>query len=288
MMTKLRGLGKGISALIPQGDSVLDSSEGIINIHIDEIKTNPFQPRKIFSEEALEDLASSIKQKGILQPLLVKREGSEYQLIAGERRLRAANKAGLATVPVRVISVAENELSEIALIENLQREDLNIVEEAEAYQDLIDRFHYTQEAVAEKVGKSRAAITNALRLLRLSRNIKEALMQDAITMGHARAYLGLESAAMQEEAHRIVIKRGLSVRQTEKLIQNMKESRRGKKLKKDLSAIEQAQYAFIMDELQKRFATKIHLKRQGTKGKIVIDFYSNEDFERIYDLLRGN
>jgi len=287
-MTKIRGLGKGIGALIPQGESVLDSTAGIINLNIDEIKTNPFQPRKIFSEETLEELASSIKQKGILQPLLVRREGPEYLLIAGERRLRAAYKAGLSTVPVRVISVSDTELSEIALIENLQREDLNIIEEAEAYQGLIDRFKYTQEAVAEKVGKSRAAITNALRLLRLNRNIKEDIIQEKISMGHARAYLGLDSPAMQDEAHRIVIKGGLSVRQTEKLIQNMKESKRAKKSKKDISAIEQAQYAFIMDELQKRFATKINLKRYGNKGKIIIDFYSNEDFERIYDLLRGN
>lgn len=287
-MTKIRGLGKGIGALIPQGESVLDSTAGIINLTIDEIKTNPFQPRKNFSEETLDELASSIKQKGILQPLLVRREGPEYLLIAGERRLRAAYKAGLSTVPVRVISVADTELSEIALIENLQREDLNIIEEAEAYQGLIDRFKYTQEAVAEKVGKSRAAVTNALRLLRLNRNIKEDIIQEKISMGHARAYLGLDSPAIQDEAHRIVIKRGLSVRQTEKLIQNMKESKRAKKSKKDISAIEQAQYAFIMDELQKRFATKINLKRSGNKGKIIIDFYSNEDFERIYDLLRGN
>lgn len=287
-MTKTRGLGKGIGALIPEGESVLDVQQSFLHIPIDQIKTNPHQPRKSFSEETIEELAASIRQHGILQPLLVRREGHEYILIAGERRLRAAYKAGIPTVPVRVFSGDENELSEISLIENLQREDLNPVEEAQAYQDLIDRFNYTQEMIAEKVGKSRTAITNSLRLLRLGKTIKDDLVQQKISMGHARAYLGIESPALQEEAHKIVLKRGLSVRQTERLVQQLKLSKHGRKSKKTINSIEQAQYAFIMDELQKRFSTKIHLVRHGDKGKIIIDFYSNEDFERIYQLLRGN
>lgn len=286
-MTKIRGLGKGISALIPEGETALDSSSEFISLPIEQIKTNPHQPRKIFTDESLDELAISIKQRGILQPLLVKREGTEYLLIAGERRLRAAYKAGLNTVPVRLVSGSGSELSEMSLIENLQREDLNAIEEAEAYRDLIERYAYTQETIAEKVGKSRAAVTNALRLLRLGKTIKDDLVQQKISMGHARAYLGLDSPAQQEEAHRIVVKRGLSVRQTERLIQQIKLNRRGKKHKSQISSIEQAQYSFIMDELQKRFATKIHLHRTGNRGKITIEFYSNDDFERIYQLLRG-
>jgi len=287
-MTKTRGLGKGISALIPEGESVLDSQQTFFTVPIEQIKTNPHQPRKSFPEETIEELAASIKQHGILQPLLVKREGHEYVLIAGERRLRAAYKAGVQTIPVRLVSGDESELSEKSLIENLQREDLNPIEEAEAYQYLIQRFDYTQETIAEKVGKSRTAITNALRLLRLSQNIKNDLVQQKISMGHARAYLGLESQALLEEAHKIVMKRGLSVRQTERLVQQLKLNKRLRKTKKHLSSIEEAQYNFIMDELQKKFATKIHLVRHGTKGKIIIDFFSDEDFERIYQLLRGN
>jgi len=287
-MTKTRGLGKGISALIPEGESVLDSQQTFFTVPIEQIKTNPHQPRKSFPEETIEELAASIKQHGILQPLLVKREGHEYVLIAGERRLRAAYKAGVQTIPVRLVSGDESELSEKSLIENLQREDLNPIEEAEAYQYLIQRFDYTQETIAEKVGKSRTAITNALRLLRLSQNIKNDLVQQKISMGHARAYLGLESQALLEEAHKIVMKRGLSVRQTERLVQQLKLNKRLRKTKKHLSSIEEAQYNFIMDELQKKFATKIHLVHHGTKGKIIIDFFSDEDFERIYQLLRGN
>ncbi|MCX8042974.1 MAG: ParB/RepB/Spo0J family partition protein [Desulfobacterota bacterium] len=288
-MTKTRGLGKGISALIPEGESAFDApNHNFIFLPIEQIRTNPHQPRKNFSEETIEELAASIKQRGILQPLLVKREGTEYLLVAGERRLRAAYKAGLATVPVRVVTGDESELSEISLIENLQREDLNPIEEALAYQDLIDRFQYTQETIAEKVGKSRTAITNALRLLRLSNIIKHDLLQNKISMGHARAYLGLESPALQEEAHRIVMKRALSVRQTERLVQQLKINKRGRKKHLSASSIEQAQYAFLLEELQKRYATKIRMIKNGNKGKIIIEFYSNDDFERIFELLRGN
>ena len=287
-MTKTRGLGKGIGALIPEGESVLDSQQNFLNLPIEQIKTNPHQPRKSFSEETIEELAASIRQHGILQPLLVRREGYEYVLVAGERRLRAAYKAGIASVPVRVVSGNENELSEMSLIENLQREDLNPIEEAQAYQDLIDRFNYTQEMIAEKVGKSRTAITNSLRLLRLGNSIKDDLFQQKISMGHARAYLGLDSPALQEQAHKLVLKRGLSVRQTERLVQQLKLKKYSRKSKRTIDSIEQAQYAFIVDELQKRFSTKIHLVRHGNSGKIIIDFYSNDDFERIYQMLRGN
>lgn len=287
MMSKTRGLGKGISALIPDGETLLDKSSDMPQVSIYDIKTNPFQPRKNFSDATIEELASSIKQKGILQPLLVKKNGSEYQLIAGERRLRAAHQAGLSTVPVRIVDADEKDLREIALIENLQREDLNVIEEAEGYQSLIEAYGYTQEEVSAKVSKSRSSVTNALRLLKLGREIKEDLAQNKISMGHARAYLGLDSPPKQNEVHRLVIKKELSVRQTEKLIQQLKEGIKGKKKKKSVLSSEQAQLDFIIEELQKKFGTKINISRQGKKGKITIEFFSDQDFERIYDLLRG-
>ncbi|MEI6125022.1 MAG: ParB/RepB/Spo0J family partition protein [Pseudomonadota bacterium] len=285
MISKSRGLGRGISALIPE-ETTPDSSSGPSQVSIHEIKTNPYQPRKVFSDEALEELADSIRQRGILQPLLVKKNGSTYQLIAGERRLRAAYKAGLETVPVRIIEADEKDLREIALIENLQREDLNVIEEAEGYQNLIETYNYTQEEIAERVSKSRSAVTNSLRLLKLGKNIKDALLQKNISMGHARAYLGLDSNGKQEEVHRLVIKKGLSVRQTENLIKKMREAGKSKKKNPSASSAEEAQLDFILNELQKKFSTKIHIGRHGEKGKIVIEFFSRQEFERIYDLLR--
>ncbi|MBN2107729.1 MAG: ParB/RepB/Spo0J family partition protein [Deltaproteobacteria bacterium] len=285
MSLKLKGLGRGIGALIPEGEAMLAAPQaGYQLASIDHIQVNPFQPRKIFSEEAIADLAASIKSKGVLQPLLVKKNGAGYQLIAGERRLRAALKAGLQTVPVIVKDVDEQDVREIALIENLQREDLNIIEAAEAYQSLIGSYGYTQEVLSEKVGKSRSAITNALRLLKLSASIKADLMKGAIDMGHARAYLGLETVAAQESAHKEVIKKGLSVRQTEALVNKLKE---GKKARKQADPAAGAQYEYLAGQLQKKLGTRIHIHSRGEKGKIVIEYCSHEDFERIFEMLRG-
>jgi len=285
MSSKLKGLGRGIGALIPEGEAMLTAPQaGYQLASIDHIQVNPFQPRKIFSEEAIADLAASIKSKGVLQPLLVKKNGSGYQLIAGERRLRAALKAGLQTVPVIVKDVDEQDVREIALIENLQREDLNIIEAAEAYQSLLGSYGYTQEVLSEKVGKSRSAITNALRLLKLSSSIKADLMKGAIDMGHARAYLGLETVAAQESAHKEVIKRGFSVRQTEALVNKLKE---GKKARKQADPAAGAQHEYLAGQLQKKLGTKIHIHSRGEKGKIVIEYCSHEDFERIFEMLRG-
>jgi ParB family chromosome partitioning protein len=173
-------------------------------------------------------------------------------------------------------------MHEMALIENIQREDLNVIEEASAYQSLIERFNYTQENVSQKVGKSRSAVTNTIRLLKLSKKIREDLINNRITMGHARAYLGLDGSSMQEKAHSIVIKRDLSVRNTEKLITKIKKGNNNK-----ISKTEQAQNEFIIDELRKKFSTKVNIIRKGDRGKIVIEYYSGEEFEKIYELLRG-
>jgi ParB family transcriptional regulator, chromosome partitioning protein len=240
---------------------------GVLQASTDLIEVNPFQPRKIFSEEALADLAASIKSKGVLQPLLVKKNGSGYQLIAGERRLRAAIKAGLKSVPVIVKDADEQNVREIALIENLQREDLNVIEEAEAYQSLIGSYGYTQEALSEKVGKSRSAIANALRLLKLCPEIKEDLMAGKIDMGHARAYLGLDTRSAQEAVHREVLKKGLSVRQTEVLIKRLKETKEEKNKKKQILSPKKRSLPIYPASCRKILAQK-SIFRAGVKREL--------------------
>lgn len=287
MAAKPKGLGRGLGALIPEGEAVVPAAPaGVQQANIDHIEVNPFQPRKIFSEDAIAELAASITSKGVLQPLLVKKYGSGYQLIAGERRLRAAMKAGLRTVPVIVKEVDEQDAREIALIENLLRTDLNVVEEAEGYQSLIGSYGYTQEQLAEKIGKSRSAIANALRLLKLSPVIKQDLMNGAIDMGHARAYLSLDSRSVQEIAHKEVLKKGLSVRQTEALVKKLKEGGKKTKEKQELSS-EDAQLSHLAGQLQKKLGARVRIQGRGDKGTICIEYCSHDDFERLYELLRG-
>lgn len=282
-----RGLGRGISALIPDVDtSGAHPGGALLQVAVEQIRTNPHQPRKVFSEEEIAQLADSIREQGVLQPLLVSREGDGFTLIAGERRLRAATHAGVDTVPVIVREVDERARQEIALIENLQREDLNVIEEAQAYASLIERFSYTQEEVATRVGKSRTVVTNALRILKLPREIQEDLLKQRITMGHARAYLGLETAAEQAEVHKLVVQGGHSVRQTEQLVQKRKQADRKKK-RFIRPGADKAQYAHVQDTLRKHLGTKVNILGTGSRGRIVIEFYSPEEFERLYDLLRG-
>lgn len=284
-----KGLGRGIGALIPVEEEKPGNKDTAHppRVPVAEITTNPHQPRKTFNEEHLQELADSIKEKGVLQPLLVCRIDNGYELIAGERRLRAAMKAGLQTVPVVFKDVDLRERQEIALIENIQREDLNALEEAEAYQGLIEQFSYTQEEVAKKVGKSRSAVTNALRLLKLDTSIKRDLMQDAITMGHARAYLALDTSAQQKKIHSIVLKKGLSVRQTENYIKKLKADKINIKTNSKTSRGNAKEFEHLLGDLRKRFATKIHIEGRADKGRVVLEFFSRDDFERIYDLLRG-
>ena len=291
-MTKKRGLGKGLGALIPDfdentlGKSPTEKKEGLIYLPVDKITTNPNQPRKQFSESEITELSLSIKESGILQPLLVKKTGQGYELIAGERRLRAAHKAGLLVVPVIIREADEKTSQEIALIENIQRKDLNVIEQAEAYKGLIQRYQYTQEDISKKMGKNRTVITNALRLLKLPEEIKKDLLKEKISMGHARAYLGVETVSVQKEAHKQVLKKSLSVRQTENLIKKLKTAKKTKTGNKRPEA-EQIQNEFIINELQKRFSTKVKIIKKGKKGNIIIEYYSEEDFNRIYDVLRG-
>lgn len=273
-----RGLGKGIDALIP-GAAIGDNEE-IIELLPQEIEANPYQPRQIFDDEKIQDLAASMKEHGVIQPLIVRRLGSRYQLVAGERRLRAAMMAGLEKVPVVVRDMTDREAMEISLVENLQREDLGPIEEAEAYQRLSDEFGLTQEQIAKRVGKSRPDVTNTLRLLKLEDEVKELINQGKISGSHGRALVGLEREEQLRLARRIVTK-GLSVRSVEEAV-----SAKGRKRdKKAQSAIRLKEAEEVLSSL---LGSPVVVKKQGEKGSITISFYGMEDLERVVELIQGN
>lgn len=277
---KKYNLGRGLDALIPKGDNL----EGYIVASINELKPNMFQPRKDFDEETISELASSIKEKGILQPLIVRTISGGYEIIAGERRWRAAQRAGITRVPIIIKEATDREVLELALIENLQREDLNPIEEAVAYQQLIDEFELTHEDVSRQIGKDRSTITNQLRLLKLPEEAKKALIAGDITAGHARAILSIESSAEAREALKAIQKQKLSVRKTEQLIQNIsKRKKKDAKPRSDDIYIRQ-----ITDELKKSLSTQVRIVGKQGKGKIEIDYYSNEELERLTSILKAN
>lgn len=288
MTTPPRGLGRGLGALIPQLDE--EEIQRAQEVNVKEIQPNPFQPRKEFNQESLNELANSIKEHGIIQPLLVRKINSGYQLIAGERRWRAAQSIGLKTVPVVVREMHDQQMMEIALVENLQRSDLNPIEEAEAYQGLMETFHLTQEEVAQKVGKSRPAVANILRLLQLPEEIRKLVISGTISMGHARALLSLNDRNQQREACKTIIEKELSVRETEELIRNLLKPsvpRETEKKKKEDSIKKNPHWLAIEDELKQVFGTKININASGSKGKIEIEFYSSEELERVLEILLG-
>lgn len=288
-MSKNRGLGKGLGALIPELEE--DNLTPQAEVAIELIEPNPYQPRKEFSDEKLAELADSIKTHGIIQPLLVREFQGKYQLIAGERRLRAAKLVGLPTVPIVVRDLSEQSMMEIALVENLQREDLNPIEEAIAYQRLMDEFQITQEEVAKKVGKSRPAIANTLRLLNLPQEVQNDLANGTLTMGHARALLGLRTSEEQKQAWKQIQEQELSVRATEELIHQLNNtpivSRETKKTIPKKSFSKDPNIADIEDQLQQVLGTKVIIKTIGMGGKIEINYYSEEDFERICEKLNN-
>lgn len=288
-MSKNRGLGKGLGALIPELEEENLSPQAEVAIEL--IEPNPYQPRKEFSDEKLAELADSIKVHGIIQPLLVRELQGKYQLIAGERRLRAAKLAGLPTVPIVIRDMSEQSMMEVALVENLQREDLNPIEEAIAYQRLMDEFQITQEDVAKKVGKSRPAIANTLRLLNLPPEVQNDLASGTLTMGHARALLGLRTTEEQKQAWKQIQEQELSVRATEDLIHRLNDtpivSRETKKVIPKKSFGKDPNITDIEDQLQQVLGTKVLIKTIGIGGKIEIDYYSEEDFERICEKLNN-
>ncbi len=284
---KKTGLGKGLDALFPEMDlPVSPGPEPLFECDVDRIKPNPFQPRRQFPETELAELADSIKTQGILQPLLVRRSGDHYELIAGERRLRAAKLAGLYKVPVMIKEISNAELLELSIIENIQRQDLNPMEEAEAYQQLLTEFKLTQEQVAKRVGKSRSAVANFLRLNQLPEEIKSYVKDGTLTMGHARAILGLSTAALQRKVGKMVAEKGLSVRETERLVKRMGLSAPSQK---DVSAsAEDIYFKSVSEDLSRYFGTKVLIKRKGQRGKVEIEFYSNDDLDRVLHLLQSS
>ena len=285
MAPRKSGLGRGLEALIPgAGEDIGAEAQGVVEVPLSSIAPNPHQPRSPIRDQDLVELAASIEAHGIIQPLVVARAPDGYQLIAGERRWRAARLAGLPAVPVVVKDVAPSEMLELALVENLQRSDLNALEEAMAYRQLIDEFGLTQDQVARRVGKSRVAVSNTLRLLKAARAVQEALLEDRISEGHARALLGLEQAEAQEAALKVVLKQGLNVRQTEELVRRLLGTRHEEKPQKrgDLPETRALESRF-----REALGTKVSLKRSGEGGRIVIYFYSEEELDALYDHLVG-
>ncbi len=276
-MRRARGLGRGLGALIPAPGG------GVDEVDVDLIVPNPHQPRSAVDDESLVELAASIREHGVLQPLLVSVSGAggAYQLVAGERRLRAARLAGLTRVPVVVREAASGELLELALVENLQRRDLNPLEEAEAFRRLGEEFGMTQEAIAARVGRSRAAVANAVRLLSLGEEIKKSLASEAISEGHARALLGLESDGARNEAWREVVEGGLNVRQTEDLVRRWGGGGRSGRRDGE-SDKEDAETAALESKVRVLLGTKVELRRgRRGRGRLVLHFYSDEELEGL-------
>jgi len=275
-----QALGKGLGALIPDL-STLDDREkkvlGVSEIELDKIIPNEYQPRKVFDDAKLRELASSIREQGVIQPVIVHRAGSGYQLIAGERRWRASRLAGLKTIPALVKEATKRELLEMALIENIQREDLNPLEAAEAYKRLQDEFKLTQDDLAKRVGKERSTITNFLRLLHLPKEVKQDLANGALTMGHAKALLSLERSRDQVQAALLIVKKGLSVREAEALAARLKNPPQEKKARQshELKAVE--------EKLKRSLGTKVSITSKSKGGRIVIEYYSSEELDRILE-----
>ena len=280
-----KALGKGLSALIPE--KVLESKERkeeIVYVQSGKIKPNPFQPREDFDQQSIEELAQSIKEKGVIQPLLVRRRGDNYELIAGERRLRAANSLGLKEIPIIVRDVSDQDSLELALIENIQREDLNPIEEAHAYQHLIDKFQVTQEKISAVLGKARTTITNTLRLLKLPHEIQQEMKKGRISFAHGRTLLEIDDANQQRRLAQDIISKGLSVRELENLIKTS----RPKGLRRKIGQGQREPLVAILEEqMQHALATKVRIIKRKKRGHINIEFYSQEDLERIAHVIKG-
>ena len=305
MAVKRNGLGKGLDSLIPNKSDKLaktelkknhtESKTAVVKketeeskasemlLKINQVEPNRDQPRKEFDEDALLELAESIKQFGILQPLLVQKKKDYYEIIAGERRWRAAKLAGLKEVPVLIKSYTDQEIVEISLIENIQRENLNPIEEAMAFKRLLDEFHLKQDEVAERVSKSRTAVTNSMRLLKLSDKVKQMIIDDMISTGHARALLAIDDEEQQYLLATKIFDEKLSVRETEKLVKSLKNP---KKEVKKVTPEHQFVYNDIAEKMKSIMGTKVNINAKANgKGKIEIEYYSEEELERIYDLI---
>ena len=296
-MAVKKGLGKGLDSLITtkverpveqKTDGKVDPSNGAVLMNINKVEPNREQPRKKFDEDALLELSESIKQFGVLQPLLVTEREDYFEIIAGERRWRAAKLAGVKEVPVIIKKLTEQEIMEISLIENIQREDLNPIEEAQAYKRLITEFNLKQDEVAERVSKSRTAVTNAMRLLKLDERVQQMLIDDMLTTGHARALLAIEDQDKQYELAQKIFDEKLSVRDTEKLVKNVQNQKSGDtepadKIDPQLLAV----YHELEEQMKVLLGTKVHINpKDEKKGKLEIEYYSQDELDRIIDLIR--
>ncbi len=281
-MTVKRGLGKGLGAFFPTADTITEREEKF-EIPVKLVKPNPFQPRRIFDQEALDELARSIRQYGVIQPVIVRRSPDGYDLVAGERRWRACQLAGLNVIPAVVRDYTDSEMTEIALIENLQRKDLNPLEEAEAFQRLISEFGLTQEEVARKIGRSRSMVANMIRLLNLQPAVQEFVSRGTLSMGQARPLLAVEDAELQCEAARIIIEEDLNARDAEELVKRLT----SKKQQKPTVAPVIEPNEFFITEMEDKFklalGTQVRIKPGKLKSKLEIEFYNSEDLERILE-----
>ncbi|CEE03308.1 ParB/RepB/Spo0J family partition protein [Caldifermentibacillus hisashii] len=279
-----KGLGKGLDSLF--SNVKLEEEETVQEVNIKELRPNPYQPRKIFSDEAIEELKQSILEHGILQPLIVRKSIKGYEIVVGERRYRAAKMAGLDIVPVVVRDLNDQQMMELAVLENLQREDLTPIEEGAAYQMLMDQLHITQEQLAKRLGKSRPHIANHVRLLSLPKEIQQLIIDGKLSMGHGRALLGLKKKDKIKPVVDKVIKEQLNVRQLEQLVNNLNKNvpreTKNQKEKKDIFLIEQETY------LRERFGTTVNIKQSKNKGKIEIQFFSKDDLNRILEILNSD
>ncbi len=286
MAIKRSALGKGLGALITE-NSTVDAKNSVIEIDINKIEPGIGQPRKIFDKEKIETLAESIKEHGIIQPLIVTKENDTYYIIAGERRWRAARVAGIKKVPVIERTASNKEIMELALIENIQREDLNPIEEAEAYNRLMEEYSMTQEQIATIVGKSRPAVANTLRLLNLSKDVKNLLISGELSVGQARPILAIEKAKEQKIVADYVVKAGLNARQVEQYVKKVMSQKEkfDKKEEVSIDSINKQEIKYVQDKLRTSLGTKVVLNDNNGKGKITIEYYSKDERERLIEFL---
>ncbi len=296
-MAKRQALGKGIGALIteipkaaPPPEAPAANDSGITKLPIKKVKANPNQPRRTFGDEALKELTASVKEHGILQPLLVRKKGNFFEVIAGERRLRAATAAELPEVPVIILDIGDQEALEIALIENLQRDDLNLMEEAEGYRELAKKFGLKQDQIAKRVGKARATVANILRLLDLPDSIKKFLQNGQLSAGHGKVLLGVEIDQEKELIATRIVRENLSVRALEKIVEKLKKPAKKPRAQKSDLPLDYIRH--LSDKLHQHFGTAVHVNSTKTlangkkvKGSIEIDYYNNEDLTRVLEIL---
>ncbi len=287
MTAKKTGLGKGLDSLIPKPSEsrAADGGEEIIKVKLTEIEPNREQPRRRFEEDSLIELSDSIRQYGVIQPLIVQKKGTHYEIIAGERRWRAAKMAGMTEVPVVIKKFTDQQAVEISLIENIQRENLNPIEEAAAYRRLLTEFQMTQDEVAERVSKSRTAVTNSIRLLKLDERVQQMVIDEMISTGHARALLAIEDKDEQYKIAQRVFDEKMSVREVERLVKSFATS---KEAKAKLESAGNVVYQDIAEKMKTLLGTKVSIEnKKNHQGKIVIEYYSDDDLERILDLFRS-